>query len=76
MRWFYVVKPTVEMLLCKTQKLIGAEGSVSAMEKPLDVMEGQLVRSPSEPLEACFAFIEKLENEITGELHQEANNEC
>lgn len=58
-------KPTIGMLLCKTQNRLVAEYALSGIDKPIGVAEYQLVRSLPEPLDTNLPSIEEIEAEFS-----------
>lgn len=61
-------KPTIGLLLCKTQNRLVAEYALSGIEKPIGVAEYQLVRALPEPLDTNLPSIEEIEAELSREL--------
>ncbi len=57
-------KPTIGLLLCKTQDRLVAEYALSGIEKPIGVAEYQLVRALPEPLVTSLPTVEQLESEL------------
>ena len=57
-------KPTIGLLLCKTQNRLVAEYALSGIEKPIGVAEYQLLRALPEPLDTCLPTIEQIEAEL------------
>jgi len=57
-------KPTIGLLLCKTQNRLVAEYALSGIEKPIGIAEYQLVRALPEPLDTNLPTIEQLEAEL------------
>lgn len=57
-------KPTIGLLLCKTQSRLIAEYALSGMDKPIGVAEYQLVRSLPETLATSLPTVEVLESEL------------
>lgn len=64
-------KPTIGLLLCKTQNRLVAEYSLSGIDKPIGVAEYQLVRALPEPLDTNLPSIEEIEAELSRDLEQE-----
>ena len=64
-------RPTIGLLLCKTQNRLVAEYALSGIDKPIGVSEYQLVRALPEPLDTNLPSIEELEAELGGELEEE-----
>jgi predicted nuclease of restriction endonuclease-like (RecB) superfamily len=63
-------KPTIGLLLCKTQNRLVAEYALSGIDKPIGVAEYQLVRALPEPLVTSLPTVEQLESEL-GDLPEE-----
>jgi predicted nuclease of restriction endonuclease-like (RecB) superfamily len=61
-------KPTIGLLLCKTQNRLVAEYALSGIEKPIGVAEYQLVRALPEPLDTNLPSIEEIEAELSRDL--------
>ena len=61
-------KPTIGLLLCKTQNRLVAEYALSGINKPIGVAEYQLVRALPDPLDTCLPSIEELETELSRAL--------
>lgn len=57
-------KPTIGLLLCKTQDRLVAEYALSGIEKPIGVAEYQLVRALPETLATNLPSVEELESEL------------
>lgn len=57
-------KPTIGLLLCKTQDRLVAEYALSGIDKPIGVAEYQLVRALPESLVSSLPTVEELENEL------------
>lgn len=57
-------KPSIGLLLCKTQSRLIAEYALSGMDKPIGVAEYQLVRSLPETLATSLPTVEELESEL------------
>lgn len=57
-------KPTIGLLLCKTQSRLIAEYALSGIEKPIGVAEYQLVRALPETLASSLPTVEELESEL------------
>ena len=64
-------KPTIGLLLCRTQNRLVAEYALSGIDKPIGVAEYQLVRALPEPLDTSLPSIEEIEAEFAGDLDQE-----
>jgi hypothetical protein len=67
-------KPTIGLLLCKTQNRLVAEYALSGINKPMGVAEYQLVRALPEPLDTTLPSIEEIETELSRDLETEDNN--
>ena len=63
-------KPTIGLLLCKSQNRLVAEYALSGIDKPIGVAEYELVRALPEPLITSLPKVEELESEL-GELPEE-----
>jgi predicted nuclease of restriction endonuclease-like (RecB) superfamily len=63
-------KPTIGLLLCKTQNRLVAEYALSGIEKPIGVAEYELVRALPEPLITSLPTVEQLESELANEALQ------
>ena len=57
-------KPTIGLLLCKTQDRLIAEYALSGIDKPIGVAEYQLVRALPETLATNLPTVEELESEL------------
>ncbi len=57
-------KPTIGLLLCKSQNRLVAEYALSGIEKPIGVAEYELVRTLPERLVANLPTVEQLESEL------------
>ena len=64
-------RPTIGLLLCRSQNRLVAEYALSGIDKPIDVAEYQLVRALPEPLDTCLPSIEEIEAEFLGNLEWE-----
>jgi predicted nuclease of restriction endonuclease-like (RecB) superfamily len=64
-------KPTIGLLLCKTQNRLVAEYALSGIDKPIGVAEYQLVRALPEPLDTSLPSIEEIEAELSRDLPRE-----
>ncbi len=64
-------KPTIGLLLCRTQNRLVAEYALSGINKPIGVAEYQLVRALPEPLDTSLPSIEEIEAELSRELREE-----
>ena len=65
-------KPTIGLLLCRTQNRLVAEYALSGIDKPIGVAEYQLLRALPEPLDASLPSIEEIEAELSRDLGEEA----
>jgi predicted nuclease of restriction endonuclease-like (RecB) superfamily len=63
-------KPTIGLLLCRSQNRLVAEYALSGIDKPIGVAEYELVRALPEPLITSLPTVEELESEL-GELPEE-----
>jgi len=63
-------KPTIGLLLCRTQNRLVAEYALSGMEKPIGVAEYQLVRALPEPLDTNLPSIDEIEAELSRDLSE------
>jgi predicted nuclease of restriction endonuclease-like (RecB) superfamily len=68
-------RPTIGLLLCKTQNRLVAEYALSGINKPIGVAEYELVRALPEPLDTCLPSIEELETELSRGLKSMDNGE-
>ena len=57
-------KPTIGLLLCRSQNRLVAEYALSGIDKPIGVAEYQLVRALPEPLDISLPTIEEIEAEL------------
>jgi predicted nuclease of restriction endonuclease-like (RecB) superfamily len=64
-------KPTIGLLLCRTQNRLVAEYALSGIDKPIGVAEYQLVRSLPTPLDTSLPSIEEIEAELSRDLGEE-----
>ena len=64
-------KPTIGLLLCRTQNRLVAEYALSGIDKPIGVAEYQLVRALPKPLDTSLPSIEEIEAELPRDLGQE-----
>lgn len=64
-------KPTIGLLLCRTQNRLVAEYALSGVDKPIGVAEYQLVRALPEPLDTSLPSIEEIEAEFARGLDGE-----
>lgn len=67
-------KPTIGLLLCKTQNRLVAEYALSGIDKPIGVAEYQLVRALPEPLDTSLPSIEEIEAELSRDLGREMDS--
>ena len=58
-------RPTIGLLLCRTQNRLVAEYALSGIDKPIGVAEYQLVRALPEPLDTSLPSIEEIESELS-----------
>ncbi|MBX3751320.1 MAG: DUF1016 family protein [Opitutaceae bacterium] len=63
-------KPTIGLLLCRTQNRLVAEYALSGMEKPIGVAEYQLVRALPTPLDTSLPSIDEIEAELARDLSE------
>ena len=61
-------KPTIGLLLCRTQNRLVAEYSLSGIDKPIGVAEYQLVRALPTPLDTSLPSIEEIEAELSRDM--------
>lgn len=61
-------KPTIGLLLCRTQNRLVAEYALSGIDKPIGVAEYQLVRALPQPLDTSLPSIEEIEAELSRDL--------
>ncbi len=61
-------RPSIGLLLCRTQNRLVAEYALSGIDKPIGVAEYQLVRALPEPLDTSLPSIEELETELSRDL--------
>ena len=64
-------KPTIGLLLCRTQNRLVAEYALSGIDKPIGVAEYQLIRALPEPLDTSLPSIEEIEEELSRGLGAE-----
>ena len=64
-------KPTIGLLLCRSQNRLVAEYALSGLDKPIGVAEYQLVRALPEPLDTSLPSIEAIEAEFARDLDNE-----
>lgn len=64
-------RPTIGLLLCRTQNRLVAEYALSGIAKPMGVAEYQLVRALPRPLDTSLPSIEEIEAELSRELGPE-----
>lgn len=67
-------KPTIGLLLCRTQNRLVAEYALSGISKPIGVAEYQLVRALPEPLDTNLPSIEEIETELSLDLKEGENH--
>ena len=67
-------KPTIGLLLCRTQNRLVAEYALSGIAKPIGVAEYQLLRALPTPLDTSLPSIEEIEAELSRDLEQEAQS--
>lgn len=67
-------KPTIGLLLCRTQNRLVAEYALSGIDKPIGVAEYQLLRTLPAPLDTSLPSIEEIEAELSRDLEQEAQS--
>ena len=65
-------KPTIGLLLCRTQNRLVAEYALSGIDKPIGVAEYQLLRALPTPLDTSLPSIEEIEAELSRDLEQQA----
>ena len=58
-------RPTIGLLLCRTQNRLVAEYALSGIDKPIGVAEYQLVRALPKPLDTSLPSIEEIEAELS-----------
>jgi YhcG PDDEXK nuclease domain len=61
-------RPTIGLLLSRSQNRLVAEYSLSGIDKPIGVAEYQLVRSLPEPLDTNLPSIEEIERVLSDDL--------
>ena len=66
-------KPSIGLLLCKTQNRLVAEYALSGIDKPIGIAEYHLVRTLPEPLDTNLPSIEQIEEELDGKLKSGLN---
>ena len=64
-------KPTIGLLLCRTQNRLVAEYALSGIDKPMGVAEYELLRALPSPLDTNLPSIEALEAELSRDLPPE-----
>lgn len=64
-------KPTIGLLLCRTQNRLVAEYALNGIDKPIGVAEYQLVRALPTPLDISLPSIEEIEAELSRNLGEE-----
>jgi len=67
-------KPTIGLLLCRSQNRLVAEYALSGINKPIGVAEYQLVRALPEPLDTNLPSIEELEAELSRNLDEDTQS--
>jgi len=67
-------KPTIGLLLCRSQNRLVAEYALSGIDKPIGVAEYQLVRALPEPLDTSLPSIEEIEAELSRDLESEGES--
>jgi predicted nuclease of restriction endonuclease-like (RecB) superfamily len=66
-------KPTIGLLLCRTQNRLVAEYALSGIDKPIGVAEYELVRALPTPLDTALPTIEEIEAELSRDLEKEGD---
>ena len=61
-------RPTIGLLLCRSQNRLVAEYALSGIDKPIGVAEYQMVRALPEPLDTSLPSIEQIEEELSRDL--------
>jgi predicted nuclease of restriction endonuclease-like (RecB) superfamily len=61
-------RPTIGLLLCRSQNRLVAEYALSGIDKPIGVAEFELVRSLPEPLDTNLPSIEEIEEALSRDL--------
>lgn len=64
-------RPTIGLLLCRTQNRLVAEYALSGIAKPIGVAEYELVRALPSPLDTSLPSIEAIEAELSRDLPPE-----
>lgn len=64
-------KPTIGLLLCRTQNRLVAEYALSGIAKPIGVAEYELLRALPSPLDTSLPSIEAIEAELSRDLPPE-----
>ena len=64
-------RPTIGLLLCRTQNRLVAEYALSGIDKPIGVAEYQLVLALPKPLDTSLPSIEEIEAELSRDLGPE-----
>ncbi|MEI6673938.1 MAG: PDDEXK nuclease domain-containing protein [Verrucomicrobiota bacterium] len=64
-------KPTIGLLLCRSQNRLVAEYALSGIDKPIGVAEYQLVRALPAPLDTNLPSIAEIEAELSRDLESE-----
>jgi predicted nuclease of restriction endonuclease-like (RecB) superfamily len=63
-------KPTIGLLLCRSQNRLVAEYALSGIDKPIGVAEYHLVRALPTPLDTSLPSIEEIEAELSRDLEK------
>ena len=61
-------RPTIGLLLCRSQNRLVAEYALTGIDKPIGVAEYQLVKALPEPLGTSLPSIEQIEEELSRDL--------
>jgi hypothetical protein len=64
-------RPTIGLLLCRTQKRLVAEDALSGIDKPMGMAGYQRVRALPEPRDTSLPSIETLESELSASLEED-----
>jgi hypothetical protein len=64
-------KPTIGLLLCRSQNRLVAEYALSGIDKPMGVAEYELLRALPSPLDTSLPSIEAIEAELSRDLPPE-----
>ncbi len=64
-------KPTIGLLLCRSQNRLVAEYALSGIAKPIGIAEYELVRALPTPLDTSLPSIEEIEAELGRDLETE-----